>query len=186
MHNFFLVTNSVVHWKITWKKNAAFPPVPENYIDIPTIETWRELEKLVDEGFIRNIGVSNFTSCDIEKFWHQARIKPAVNQVEMHPLLQQAKLREYCAIRGIHMTAYSSLGNNERYLAIICFLKEFSPFRGQFPNILENPTICRLAGKHKKSPGSNNNRKRFFLMKISPNITSLGITAESYNYTKIH
>ncbi|KAH3746087.1 aldo/keto reductase [Pelomyxa schiedti] len=130
----------LIHWPVSFRSTTGWPPTPADYIDIPTIATWRELEKCVDEGLIRNIGVSNFTAVKLEKFWAEARIKPAVNQVEMHPLLQQAKLREYCAFRGIHVTAYSSLGNNT------------NPFRGEFVNILENPTINRIARKHSKTP----------------------------------
>jgi len=130
----------LIHWPVCLAKTAGWPPKPEDYIDIPIIDTWREMEKLVDEGLVRNIGVSNFTSVKTEKLWTEARIKPSVNQVEMHPLLQQTKLREYCSFRGIHVTAFSSLGSNT------------SPLRGQFPNILENPTIVKIGRKHNKTP----------------------------------
>eukprot|EP01105_Mastigella_eilhardi_P019607 TRINITY_DN462_c1_g3_i2.p2 TRINITY_DN462_c1_g3~~TRINITY_DN462_c1_g3_i2.p2 ORF type:complete len:313 (-),score=113.99 TRINITY_DN462_c1_g3_i2:30-968(-) len=128
----------LIHWPVCLTKDAEFPPKPQHFCEgVPTIDTWREMEKLVDEGLVRNIGVSNFTTVQLERLWREARIKPAVNQVEMHPLLQQAKLREYCRIRGIHVTAFSPLGSND------------SPMRGQqFPNLLENPTILAVASKH--------------------------------------
>ncbi|KAH3764949.1 aldo/keto reductase [Pelomyxa schiedti] len=130
----------LIHFPLSFTKDAPFPPQPEHYIEIPTIDTWREMEKLVDDGLVRNIGVSNFSCAKIEKFWDQCRIKPSVNQFELHPMLPQAKLREYCKLRNICVTGYGSLLNNG------------SPFRGTAPNLLLNPTILKVAAKHRRSP----------------------------------
>ncbi|RAN85621.1 aldo/keto reductase, partial [Bacillus sp. SRB_28] len=70
----------LIHW-----------PVKGKYKD-----TWRALEKLHKEGRIRAIGVSNFQIHHLEDLMIDATIKPAVNQVELHPLLIQSELREYC------------------------------------------------------------------------------------------
>lgn len=69
-------------------------PVTEavDVIDIPVIETWKAMEGLVKKGKIRSIGVSNFTREKIEDLWDKAEIKPAVNQIEAHPYLQQPDL----------------------------------------------------------------------------------------------
>lgn len=61
-------------------------------IDVPLIETWRALEALVKKGKIRSIGVSNFSVAKIEEIWDAAEIKPAVNQVELHPYFAQPDL----------------------------------------------------------------------------------------------
>jgi alcohol dehydrogenase (NADP+) len=83
--------------------------------------------------------VSNWTRKKLERLLATARIAPAVVQVEMHPLLPQKELREYCKARGIVVTAYSSLGSAD------------SPFRGSFPNLLTDPTIVAVAQKHGRS-----------------------------------
>ncbi|CAO3653594.1 unnamed protein product [Cunninghamella echinulata] len=80
-------------------------------IDVPIIDTWREMEKLVDEGLVKTIGVSNFTIPMLEDLLKQARIPPAVNEVELHPSLPQQELVDYCAKKNIALIAYSPIGN---------------------------------------------------------------------------
>jgi diketogulonate reductase-like aldo/keto reductase len=79
-------------------------------IDVPVIDTWRAMEVLVKKGKVRSIGVSNFTKEKIEDLWGQAEIKPAVNQIEAHPYLQQPELLEWskqkvCA-PALHSTCF--------------------------------------------------------------------------------
>ena len=59
---------------------------------------------------VRNIGVSNFTVDHLERLIAATGIKPAVNQVELHPSLHQDDLLEYCKREGIHVTAYLPIG----------------------------------------------------------------------------
>ena len=73
-------------------------------------ETWSAMEELVDEGYVRSIGVSNFPVSLLHELMTKSRIPPAVNQVELHPYLQQEKLLTYCRRRGVHVQAYSPLG----------------------------------------------------------------------------
>ncbi|MDR9855841.1 aldo/keto reductase [Paenibacillus sp. VCA1] len=72
-------------------------------------ETWRALEKLQQDGRVRSIGVSNFHIHHLEDVMKDANVKPAVNQVELHPLLNQAELREYCKSQGIQIEAWAPL-----------------------------------------------------------------------------
>ncbi|GJD01146.1 aldo/keto reductase [Colletotrichum higginsianum] len=88
-----------IHWPVSFNKKddaTRFPlhPVTEavDVIDVPVEETWKALEALVKKGKIRTIGVSNFTKEKIEALWETAEIKPAVNQIEAHPYLQQPDL----------------------------------------------------------------------------------------------
>jgi diketogulonate reductase-like aldo/keto reductase len=67
------------------------------------------LEKLVGEGKVRSIGVSNYTVDHLKELLEYCTIKPAVNQVELHPKLTQKPLIEYCNANGIVVEAYSSL-----------------------------------------------------------------------------
>ena len=61
--------------------------------DVPTIETWMAMERLVDLGLVRTIGFSNFNSKQIKGVIDKCRIKPAILQVESNPRFQNAALR---------------------------------------------------------------------------------------------
>lgn len=87
----------------------------------PLIDTWRAMEKLVDEKKARSIGVSNFPLMLIHDLYNQARIKPAVNQIEVHPNYVRESLVKYCLSRNIAVTAHTPLGggqlNSQQYNA---------------------------------------------------------------------
>jgi len=72
-------------------------------------DTWRALESLQEQGFIKDIGVSNFGIPHIEKLSKTWKVKPAVNQIELHPWLQRRDLVKYCQDNGIVNEAYSPL-----------------------------------------------------------------------------
>jgi hypothetical protein len=72
------------------------------------------MEAAVSAGLTRHIGVSNFSAKKLRDLLPHCKIKPEVNQVELHPLLQQPELVEYCASQGIHMTAWAPLGSSDR------------------------------------------------------------------------
>lgn len=95
------------------------------------VDTWRALEELYSRGRVRAIGVSNFQRHHLEKLLAQTEVVPAVNQIELHPFLQQQGLREFNAEHGIVTQAWSPLG------------------RG---TLLTNPTITHIAAKHSRSP----------------------------------
>lgn len=72
-------------------------------------ETWKVLEKLYKEGYIRAIGVSNFTINHLKELIENAEIMPAVNQIEFHPRLVQKELMKYCKEYNIQLEAWSPL-----------------------------------------------------------------------------
>ena len=88
-------------------------------LDTDHIGVWREMEKLVDEGKIRSIGVSNFSSLQVANIMKQCRIPVAVNQVECSLYFQQKKLREKLAKMGIKLMAYGSLGSSGMYAVLL-------------------------------------------------------------------
>jgi len=92
---------------------------------------WEALETLYAQGKCRAIGVSNYTVQHLEQMEAYTRIKPAVNQVECHPCLQQDALRKYCNAKGILVEAYTSLGQGQ---------------------LLEDPVVAEVARKYKRSP----------------------------------
>ncbi|EWG12386.1 aldo/keto reductase [Cytobacillus firmus] len=104
----------LIHW-----------PVKGKYL-----ETWRALEKLYKDGKARAIGVSNFQIHHIKDILENASEKPAVNQVELHPLLSQEDLRAFCGEHNIKVQAWSPIA------------------RGR---VLEDNAIKEIAEKHGKS-----------------------------------
>ncbi|MBI9107350.1 MAG: aldo/keto reductase [Spirochaetales bacterium] len=86
-----------------------------DYIDLllvhwPTgkyTEYWSVFEELYDEGLVKNIGVSNFTMRMLDELLPLCRVKPVINQVELHPLFTQKPLLKYCDSKEISLTAWS-------------------------------------------------------------------------------
>jgi 2,5-diketo-D-gluconate reductase A len=74
------------------------------------VETWRAFEKILSDGKARSIGVSNFQVPHLERLATETGTVPAVNQIELHPLLQQSQLRDYHREHGIATEAWSPIG----------------------------------------------------------------------------
>ena len=81
--------------------------------DVDIIATYQAMEKLVETGKTKAIGVSNYSIKNLEKILSVAKIVPAANQVELHPENPQWELLEFCKAKGIHVTAYSPLGSTD-------------------------------------------------------------------------
>lgn len=82
------------------------------------MSTWAAMQDLYDGGLARAIGVSNYTTVHVEQLLSspECRVKPAVNQVELHPLYQQRALRAFCSSHSIAVVPYSSLGEGSSEL----------------------------------------------------------------------
>lgn len=137
----------LIHWPVAFKSGVGFPQKPSDYYsleEVPILETWKQMEQAKKNGMTRHIGVSNFSDVKLKDLVRNATIKPEMNQVEMHPLLQQDDLLAYCNSEGIFMTAYSPLGSGDRSEAM----------KGKDePNLLEIPQIKEIARKHNASVG---------------------------------
>ena len=107
----------LIHWPCA--RRGLFP------------ETYRALETLYREGKVRAIGVSNFQPAHLERLLQTAEVVPAVNQIELHPWLQQAELRKMHAELGVRTQAWSPLG------------------RGQ---VLSDPVVQACAAEHHRTP----------------------------------
>lgn len=83
----------LVHW-----------PVPER-----RIESWRAMVKLQQDGFCRTIGVSNYLVRHLDELVRNSDVLPLVNQIELHPFLQQRVVRKWCEDKGVAVAAYSPL-----------------------------------------------------------------------------
>lgn len=96
-------------------------PYSDYYLD-----TWRQMEDLYEEGLIRAIGVCNFHQHHLEVLMENCRIKPMINQIELHPLLSQTSLRNFCEENNILVEAYSPTARMDKRLTEHSVLKEIA------------------------------------------------------------
>src|SRR3954449_9284111 len=107
----------LIHWPL---------PAKDLFLD-----TWRAFERIHEEGGARSIGVSNFRVEDLERLEQEAERRPTVNQIELHPRLQQAELRAWHADHDVATEAWSPLAQGD---------------------LLEDGTIETVAAHHERTP----------------------------------
>ena len=130
----------LVHWPVAQRKGVLFPETGADLVsldEIPLASTWHDMEEAVDRGLCRHIGVSNFSAAKIDGLLDGARIRPEVDQVEMHPYLQQNALVEFCRASGVLVTAYAPLGSADR--------PDRLRVDGE-PILLDDPVVLDIAG----------------------------------------
>ncbi|XP_060524657.1 aldo-keto reductase family 1 member B1-like [Cylas formicarius] len=134
----------LIHWPMAYKEDAdIFPRDSEGNIvfsDVDYVDTWKALEKLVEKGLAKSIGLSNFNKKQIERVLAVAKIQPANLQVECHPYLNQSKLIDFARSKGITVTAYSPLGSPDRPWA-----------KPDDPQLLDDPKLLQIAKKYNKT-----------------------------------
>ncbi|KAI1322184.1 Aldo/keto reductase-like protein [Xylariaceae sp. FL0255] len=108
----------LVHWAVGMNPNGnddRFPKLPDGSRDIvwdhDHVATWKDMEKLLEGGKVKAIGVCNYSVPYLENLLKQAKVVPAVNQIENHPALPQDDVVDFCKSKGIHVMAYSPLGS---------------------------------------------------------------------------
>jgi diketogulonate reductase-like aldo/keto reductase len=115
----------------------------KSYIHANYMKTWRKMEQLVDLGLVRHIGTSNMTIPKLELVLRDARIKPAVNEMELHPHFQQPELFKFVVDSGIQPIGYCPIGSPGR------------PERDRTPEDTaptEDPVIVKIAKDHGVHP----------------------------------
>jgi diketogulonate reductase-like aldo/keto reductase len=123
----------------------AFQPGDEQYpttadgqpaydTGVTLLDTWRAMERLVDEGKCRAIGLSDIRLDKVKEIYEAARIKPAVVQVECHPYLPEWELLDFCQQHGIVLLAFAPLGH------------------GMEPRVLHDPVILDIARRTGRTP----------------------------------
>lgn len=132
---------SLIHWPLKFKKGTPMLPSAEHFLPSDIKSTWQAMEKTVQAGLARAIGVSNFSTKKLQSVIDYAVVKPACDQVEMHPGWQQQILRAFCKPRGILVSGFSALGAP-------------GTFYGR-NDIFSLPVVTELAAKHKKTPASS-------------------------------
>lgn len=104
----------LVHWPVQGKR----------------LDTWRAMEKLLELGKVRAIGVSNYMVRHLEELFAHCKVRPAVNQIEVHPYLPRLDVVNFCHKHGIVVEAYSPLTKGEK---------------------LGDPPLVEIAAKYKKT-----------------------------------
>lgn len=136
----------LMHWPVALSPGVEFPESPSDILspeELPPSTTWEVMEALVDDGLTRHIGVSNFSIPKLQSLSDEADVKPEMNQIELHPYLQQSDMLSYADEEDILVTAYSPLGSMDR------------PDRMKAddePILLEDPTIEDIAHRHGATP----------------------------------
>jgi 2,5-diketo-D-gluconate reductase A len=108
----------LIHW-----------PLPG--IEVDYVETWKAMEEIYRSGRAKSIGVSNFNAHHLRKLFGETEVRPAVNQIEVHPYLTQDELRAFDADHEIATEAWSPIAQGK---------------------VLSDPTINRVAERHGKTP----------------------------------
>lgn len=136
----------LIHWPVAFKPGVSFPQKQDDYLsreEVPLMETWKQMEAVKENGYARHIGVSNFSKQKLMDVVEKATHTPEMNQVELHPLLQQNELLAYCNEQDIKLTAYSPLGSGDRA----------PEMKGEDePNLFEIDTIKEIAKKRNATP----------------------------------
>jgi 2,5-diketo-D-gluconate reductase A len=108
----------LIHWPL---------PMFDQYV-----ETWRAFEKLLADGRVRSIGVSNFEIPHLQRLMAETDVTPAVNQIELHPQFPQDELREFHAEHGILTESWGPLGQGK--------------------GLLEDPNIVEVSQRKRRTP----------------------------------
>ncbi|MFB6285682.1 MAG: aldo/keto reductase [Candidatus Bipolaricaulia bacterium] len=136
----------LIHWPVAFERGTDYPSSPSEFVsldEIPLPETWAAMEDLKAEGLVRHIGVSNFNIPKLQLLMDTGRVEPEMNQIELHPYLQQPEMLDFAEEAGIPLTAYSPLGSRDRPEAIKA---------DDEPDLLEDPTIAEIAEEHDATP----------------------------------
>lgn len=137
----------LIHWPVALRPGTLLPRGPEEFLslsEVPLETTWGAMLELREPGLARAVGVSNFSRQKIERVRDATGETPSVNQVELHPYLQQEALVEACKALDIVVTAYSPLGSPDSAAML-----------GREDDVLlvEHPTIRQIAEFHGATPG---------------------------------
>lgn len=136
----------LIHWPVSFRQDIEFPSKPEEFLppgQIPLADTWGALEKMVKKGLCRSIGVCNFSLSRLKELQQIATIQPVMNQIELHPYLQQNEMLKYSKESGVTLTAFSPLGSPDRPDALK---------KSDEPSLLNHPDILQIGAELGASP----------------------------------
>jgi alcohol dehydrogenase (NADP+) len=146
----------LMHWPSAFGRgDSLFPDNREgniDYVDVSDFhpllllftdlwQTWKAMEKLVENGKCRAIGISNFSKAEIERLLSKSSTVPAAHQIENHPYLAQHSFDAFHKGKGIHITQYSPLGNQN----------EIYDSGKDMGKLIEDPVLVEIGKKYNKN-----------------------------------
>jgi alcohol dehydrogenase (NADP+) len=136
----------LVHWPVAFRHGVLYPEQAADTVplsEVPLAETWRAMQAVQQQGLARHIGVANFTRHKLQQLLDLGGQGPEVNQIELHPYLQQWPMLEFCQQNRILLTGYAPLGSAGRP-------EHLKP--ADEPVLLEDPTILAIAHRLQVTP----------------------------------
>jgi alcohol dehydrogenase (NADP+) len=146
----------LMHWPSAFaRSDSLFPDNREGHIDYVDVsgshfrlqrvtnfpQTWRAMEKLVEKGKCRAIGISNFSKAEIERLLSKSSTVPAAHQIENHPYLAQHSFDAFHKSKNIHITQYSPFGNQN----------EIYDSGKNIGKLIEDPVLVEIGKKYNKN-----------------------------------
>ena len=137
----------LMHFPVALKRGVTWPRSAADFLtleQVPLAATWQAMEQCVQAGLVKNIGVSNFSIKKLTDLFATARIKPAVNQIEIHPYQQEHTQRKFAENHNIVLTGYAPLGSKNM---------EMKTASGRtLAPLLTHPVILEIAANHNATP----------------------------------
>lgn len=134
----------LMHWPVAWQRGEELFPKKDNQFileNIDVVDTYKAMEKLLKTGKTKAIGVSNFSKPEMERLVKEASVVPAAHQMECHPWLQQEAFTAWHKAKGIHVTQYSPLGNQNAFYGD----------KGGVGKLIEEPLLAKIGEQYGKS-----------------------------------
>jgi aldehyde reductase len=129
------------HFPVSFKYKSdeeKWPETPEDLLDKDYMDVWSEMEKLVEKGLVKHIGVSNFNAQQIQRVFDCSRIKPACNEIEFHPGFARDELIKLCSELNVQVLGYCPLGRHKE--------------EKKEPKFLYDERVVEIGRKYNKSP----------------------------------
>lgn len=135
----------LMHWPSPFARGDILMPRDSNDRiqkgDTDYVDTYRAMERCMESGKTKAIGISNFSKGELERLLKETRVVPAVHQIELHPWLQQNSFTEWHKQKGIHVTQYSPFGNQN----------EIYDSGKNMGKLMDDPVLVEIGKKHRKS-----------------------------------
>jgi len=128
--------------------------------DVSIVDTWRQMERLVDDRLVKAIGVANFNQRQIQKILDNCKIKPAILQIENHIYFQNKEIVQFCRSKSINVSAYGPFA---------CPGRTLEKGTGDQKVLLEDPMVIGMAKKYGVAPAQV--ALRFLLQRGIPFVT---------------
>ncbi|MBL8892303.1 MAG: aldo/keto reductase [Planctomycetaceae bacterium] len=131
----------LIHWPVAFRHGVLYPEQASDTVplsELPLVETWSAMQGVQTRGLTKHIGVANFTRHKLRRLIEQGGQVPEVNQLELHPYLQQWPMLEFCQQNRILLTGYAPLGSAGRP-------EHLKP--ADEPVLLQDPVIVSIAAR---------------------------------------